>query len=58
MTVVVGAVVAGAGVDAASVVAVSARHLACGVTAGVVAGSLQDLCLQLRDRVHIADFHA
>ena len=58
MTVAVGAVVAGAGVNAASVIAVFARCLACGVTAGVVAGSLQDLCLWLRDRVHIANFHA
>ena len=54
----VGAVVAGASVDAASVIAVFACCLACGVTAGVVAGSLWDLCLQLRDCVHIANFHA
>ena len=52
------AVIAGSGVDAASVVAVFVRCPACGVAAGAVAGFLQDLCLRLHDRVHIADFKA
>ena len=54
----VAAVVASAGVDAGSVNAVFARRLAYGVAAGVVGVFLQDLCLRLRDRVRIADFHA
>ena len=52
------AVVAGSGVDAASVVAVFACCPACGVAAGAVAGFLQDLCLRLCDHVRIADFKA
>ena len=51
-------VVAVAGVDAASVVAVFARCLACDVAAGVDVAFLQNLCLRLRDRVRIADFNA